>query len=162
MGSTPNPRLVAIAGPLAETTVPLEESEVTIGRGTSNQVCISDRVLSRQHCAIKHENKSYVIRDLGSRHGTLVNGIPIQQQILNHGDQISLGSSVFVFQLREEEVQRHAGHVELTDGSELSGKQTSLRQEDSWYLQPEMKTADFAHSGRLARDLNTLLVIAKN
>ena len=162
MSLFPSPRLVAVAGPMAEKVVPLEDAEVTIGRGDTNQVCISDRILSRQHCAIKHENQKYVIRDLGSRHGTLVNGIPIQQQVLYHGDQISLGSSVFVFQLRAEEVLSHPARVELGDESDLPGRQTSLKQEDSWYLQPEMKTADFAQSGRLARDLNTLLIIAKN
>lgn len=160
----PNPRLVALAGPLVDKVVPLGEGEITIGRGVSNQVCISDPILSRQHCTIRRDKQQqYMIRDLGSRHGTLVNGVPIQAQLLEHGDQISLGGSVFVFQLREDEVSQQRSHAELHEGSELQGAQTLLRQEDALYLQPETSTLDFVHAGgRVARDLNTLLVIAKN
>jgi len=159
----PNPRLVALAGPMVDKVVLLGDGEVTIGRGISNQICISDPVLSRQHCTIRRDKQQYMIRDLGSRHGTLVNGVPIQAQLLQHGDQISLGGSVFVFQTQEEEVPQQRSRAELDEGLELQGAQTLLRQEDALYLQPETSTLDFAHAGgRVARDLNTLLVIAKN
>jgi len=156
------PKLVAVAGELAESVFPLGDMELTIGRGLSNQVCISDPTLSRQHCVISRDNEQFVIRDLGSRHGTIVNGVPISQQVLNHGDQISLGSSVFAVLLREDEVQRETTRAELDDNSDVPGSQTILRQEDALYLKPETITKDFIQGGRLARDLNTLLVIAKN
>jgi len=158
------PKLVAIAGEMAESEIPLRDVELTIGRGLSNHVCISDPILSRQHCVITSENGQFVIRDLGSRHGTLVNGVPISQQVLHHDDKISLGSSVFAFMLREDEevAQPQSSHAELEDTSEVAGAQTMLRQEDALYLQPETITRDFVQGGRIARDLNTLLVIAKN
>ena len=156
------PKLVVLAGEMAESVIPLREMELTIGRGLSNQVCISDPILSRQHCVISRDNEQYVIRDLGSRHGTIVNGVPISQQVLNHGDQISLGSSVFAVLLHEDEVQRETTRAELDDTSDVQGAQTMLRQEDALYLKPETITRDFVQGGRLARDLNTLLVIAKN
>ncbi|HWY69581.1 MAG TPA: sigma 54-interacting transcriptional regulator [Terriglobales bacterium] len=156
------PKLVALAGEMAESVIPLRDMELTIGRGLSNHVCISDPILSRQHCVIARDNEQFVIRDLGSRHGTIVNGVPISQQVLHHGDQISLGSSVFAFLLREDEVQRESTRAELDDNSDVPGAQTLLRQEDALYLKPETITKDFVQGGRLARDLNTLLVIAKN
>lgn len=162
MDSPSAPKLVAIAGEMVESVFPLRDMELTIGRGLSNHVCISDPVLSRQHCVITRDNEQFVIRDLGSRHGTIVNGVPVSQQVLHHGDQISLGSSVFAFLLREDELQPESGRAELDDNSELLGAQTMLRQEDALYLQPETITKDFVQGGRLARDLNTLLVIAKN
>jgi len=149
---------------MVDKVVALGEAEITIGRGVSNQICISDPILSRQHCTIRRDKQQqYMIRDLGSRHGTLVNGVPIQAQVLEHGDQISLGGSVFVFQVREDEVPQQRSHAELHEGLELQGAQTLLRQEDALYLQPEGSTLDFTNAGgRIARDLNTLLVIAKN
>src|SRR5205823_9305514 len=125
--------------------LPIWDVELTIGRGLSNHVCISDPILSRQHCVITSENGQFVIRDLGSRHGTLVNGVPISQQVLHHDDKISLGSSVFAFMLREDEevAQPQSSHAELEDTSEVAGAQTMLRQEDALYLQPETITRDF-------------------
>ena len=156
------PRLLVLAGPTADTVIPLRDAEVTIGRGIANQVCIADPILSRQHCVIKRDNDEFIIRDLGSRHGTVVNGVPINQQILHHGDQISLGRSVFAFLLRQDEGGAQPSDVELDDDSELQGAQTLLKQEDALYLHPDSITREAGQNARLARDLNTLLIIAKN
>ena len=156
------PRLVGIAGPLSETVVALEQREVTIGRGATNQVSIADPVLSRQHCVITRDNDQFLIRDLGSRHGTVVNGVPISKQLLQHGDQISLGGSVFAFLVTEDEVRPRHSQAEFEEDSGYQGKTTVLKQEDVLYLKSEKITADFAAGSRLARDLNTLLVISKN
>ncbi|HET9742867.1 MAG TPA: sigma 54-interacting transcriptional regulator [Terriglobales bacterium] len=162
MGAEHNPRLIAVAGPLAETSFPLLEDEITIGRGLSNQISISDPILSRTHCLIRRDDEHFLIRDLGSRHGTVVNGVPISQQLLQHGDQISVGSSVFSFLLREDAGHPVHNRAELSDGVDPAGEQTLLRQEDALYLHPETITRSFTPGARIARDLNTLLVIAKN
>ena len=41
--------------------------------------------------------------DLGSAHGTFVNGVPVKDQVSAHGDQIRVASSVFWFLLHEED-----------------------------------------------------------
>ncbi|HJW98931.1 MAG TPA: sigma 54-interacting transcriptional regulator [Terriglobales bacterium] len=156
------PRLIVLAGPMADTVIALRDPEVTIGRGVGNQVCISDPILSRQHCLIKREDDGFIIRDLGSRHGTAVNGVPINQQVLHHGDQISLGRTVLSFLLQEDEAGPQRSRVELDEESDVPGAQTLLKQEDALYLQKESITAEGVQNGRLARDLNTLLIIAKN
>src|SRR5690349_18830603 len=156
------PRLVALAGPLAETVIPLEPKEVTIGRGVTNQICIADPILSRQHCVITQDNDQFLIRDLGSLHGTVVNGMPITQQYLQHGDQISLGSSVFLVMLHQAETRAPRSRAELEEGSAMQGVQTVLREEDAVYLKADSNTTNFAQGSRVARDLNTLLIIAKN
>jgi len=147
---------------MADTVIALRDPEVTIGRGVGNQVCISDPILSRQHCLIKREDDGFIIRDLGSRHGTAVNGVPINQQVLHHGDQISLGRTVLSFLLQEDEAGPQRSRVELDEESDVPGAQTLLKQEDALYLQKESITAEGVQNGRLARDLNTLLIIAKN
>lgn len=155
-------RLVALSGPIAETEFPLPDSEITIGRSGSNDLCIPDRILSRQHCAIARRDDVYSIRDLGSRHGTLVNGVPIGQQQLNVGDQIELGNSVFVFRVGDEDARPQGNRAELSDSGEMPGSQTLLRREDSVYANLDTTTPDFPPGGRVARDLSTLLNIARN
>lgn len=59
--------------------------------------------LSREHARIQRVYDEYVIEDLGSSNGTLVNGKPLEpkrQFSLNDGDQVSLGQLLFVFYCR--------------------------------------------------------------
>ena len=162
MPTTLTPRLVVHSGPLAQTVVPLEQEETTIGRGVTNLVCIADPILSRQHCVITREDNQFLIRDLGSLHGTVVNGIPVTQHYLQDGDQVSLGSSVFSFFLHESESQQKPSRAEFEESAEVEGSQTLLREADAVYLKADSHTTNFAQGSRVARDLNTLLLISKN
>ena len=162
MPTTLTPRLVVHSGPLAQTVIPLEQEETTIGRGVTNQVCIADPILSRQHCVITREGDQFLIRDLGSLHGTVVNGIPLTQHYLQDGDQISLGSSVFSFFVHEGKGRPPRSRAELEESADVQGSQTLLREEDVVYLKADSHTTNFAQGSRVARDLNTLLVISKN
>lgn len=162
MPTSLTPRLVVHSGPLAQTVVPLEQEETTIGRGVTNLVCIADPILSRQHCVITREDNQFLIRDLGSLHGTVVNGIPVTQHYLQDGDQVSLGSSVFSFFLHESESQQKPSRAEFEESAEVEGSQTLLREADAVYLKADSHTTNFAQGSRVARDLNTLLLISKN
>jgi Nif-specific regulatory protein len=97
-----DPRLVAIAGPLAGRVFAVKEAELSIGRSTSNDLCIEDARLSRRHCVIRREAASLKITDLDSRNSTFVGGVPIKERLLEHGDRISIGGSVFLFLLHED------------------------------------------------------------
>ena len=103
-----NPRLVALTGPLKGQIIMLA-AETSIGRGSSNHIAVSDPSLSRRHCLVKGAETGFSLTDLGSSNGTYVNGVPVQERLLEHGDQISLGDSVFFFLLREEEARRPSG-----------------------------------------------------
>lgn len=43
-----------------------------IGRLSTNKVVIQDESISREHAEIKFENKSFLIRDIGSSSGTFI------------------------------------------------------------------------------------------
>ena len=98
--------LIAILGPLKGTQIPIGDDEISIGRDHTNQVPIPDLLLSRRHCVIRKNGEDYVIQDLGSRNGVFVNSIPVGERTLQHGDQIEIGNSLFVFTAREEEWQQ--------------------------------------------------------
>ena len=53
---------------------PVETSATTVGRDQSNVLCLADRAVSRNHAVLVQTPTEFVIRDLNSRNGTLVNG----------------------------------------------------------------------------------------
>jgi Nif-specific regulatory protein len=89
--------LVAIAGPLQGSVFPLTDAEFWIGRAQGNAVAIEDAALSRRHCVIAPQDGRFVIRDADSRNGTLVNGVPIAERVLEPQDEIRAGRSLFTF-----------------------------------------------------------------
>ena len=66
---------------------------VAIGNGAG--VGIDDRWISRRHCELLYEAGALVVRDLSSRHGTMVNGQPISESPLADGDILQLGLTPF-------------------------------------------------------------------
>src|SRR5579871_5705108 len=48
--------------------------ELIIGRDAQNQVCVPEQAVSRQHAAIVYHHMRWVLKDLGSRNGTMVDG----------------------------------------------------------------------------------------
>jgi len=75
----------------------------TLGRLSRNRIRINDPLVSKEHCIIVVDPKGkYVIRDLGSRNGTFVNGRLIKgDAILKNGDSITLGATSCVFSSAE-------------------------------------------------------------
>src|SRR5713101_6302437 len=155
-----NSRVLGVAGPFQGTAFSLSERNVSIGRDPSNDLWIADHALSRQHCLLVAQDGQFAIRDLGSKNGTLVNGMPIGEHLLHDGDHISVGDSVFIFQLEEGEVHLERSPVELTETTEIELSPLLLRADDALYLQPDKVTASLPKTARMALDLNALLKIA--
>jgi len=154
------PRLLVLSGPLKDSTVPLSEDEITIGREASNGVAVSDPSVSRKHCALLGREGKFLVRDLGSRNGTLVNGGAVQEHWLKHGDEITTGDSSFLFLLEEEEVGPAAGRVEFED-SLRTAETTVIHPKDVVYLQPDRLLRELPATSHVARNLNALLKISR-
>jgi transcriptional regulator with GAF, ATPase, and Fis domain len=154
-----NPRLLAIAGPLKDSNFALPNGEIHIGRDPSNLLSISDPSLSRRHCALSRDGDGYKIRDLDSRNGTSVNGAAVREARLRHGDQISVGDSIFLLLLHDDADQPAATRVEYED--RLTQATAQVRPQDVLYLHPERILKEFPASSRVARNMNALLKISQ-
>ncbi len=154
------PRLVVLSGPLKDSTVPLLAPEITIGRDTSNGLAVADPSVSRRHFLLRQQGGKFELGDLGSRNGTLVNGEPVQEQWLNHGDVISAGDSSFLFLIDEDEVLPSQGRVEFED-SQHTAETTVIHPRDVVYLQPERLLRELPPTSRVAANLNALLKISR-
>ena len=153
------PRLLVLSGPLKDSTVLLAEGEVTIGREASNGIAVIDPSVSRKHCALLGRDGKFQVRDLDSRNGTLVNGIVVQEQRLQHGDAIAAGDSSFLFLLEEHDVPA-PGRVEFEDG-QRTAETTVIDPKDVVYLQPDRLLRELPATSQLARNLNALLKISR-
>jgi len=88
-------QLVMRAGPNPGKTIPIEKSEIFIGRDIANDVLINDAEVSRRHARISIQAGNYVIEDLGSTNGTFVNGQKLAgPRVLRVGDTVMFGENV--------------------------------------------------------------------
>jgi pSer/pThr/pTyr-binding forkhead associated (FHA) protein len=86
----------AIAGPLEGATFALS-GEVFIGRDPCNAISIPDATLAGRHCSVRKHGEQFQLQVL-ERSGTVsVNGLPVACRILQDGDEIKVGDSVFLF-----------------------------------------------------------------
>jgi transcriptional regulator with GAF, ATPase, and Fis domain len=155
-----NPRLQAIAGPLSGELFPLTEKEFTIGRASSNRLCLSDGKVSRTHCLIAAEGAGFKIKDLGSQNGTFINAIPIADCLLEDGDQIRIGGSHFVFLIEGEAPRVLATTVALFDSELKTGSTVSLKTADAFYLQHGKPVTDMPSASLWEHDLSVLFQIS--
>jgi Nif-specific regulatory protein len=148
--------LVAVTGPLAGTTFPLGADALTLGRDRSNTIHLRDLVVSRHHCRIEPGEHGFRVRDLESRHGTFVNGLPVRERDLEPGDRIAIGSTLFLFLLAADAAQPSADRdtVLWDEGSYAAGTTLLSPASGSPYLEPGAAADD-----RTTRDLRALLRI---
>jgi pSer/pThr/pTyr-binding forkhead associated (FHA) protein len=68
-----------------------------LGRASSCDYLVGDPTVSNRHAELIRLDEDWLIRDLGSRNGTRVNGWLVTEHRLRNGDTLTLGGSVFVF-----------------------------------------------------------------
>ena len=69
----------------------VENLPAVVGRAHDADVCLADQWVSRVHCELYDLKGTLAVRDLGSRHGTFVNGMRVQETIVLPGNRLSLG-----------------------------------------------------------------------
>lgn len=99
-GPEPNGLTLLVgAGPHAAQKFPLSVLPATIGRGAAAGVRLDqDLGVSRLHAELYLQGGVLRIRDLGSTHGTLVNGFSISDKGLEPGDRIRVGTSELILE----------------------------------------------------------------
>ena len=80
--------------------IPIASRVISIGRDPSNDLVLSDSMVSRRHAILEQREDIYVLRDNNSANGTLVNGDKVDaEKTLRDGDLVAIGSSRLLFQL---------------------------------------------------------------
>jgi Nif-specific regulatory protein len=150
--------LVGTDGPSRGRLVLLGEAEVSVGRDEGNSVAIDDVAASRRHFIIRLVGKHFQLRDLDSRNGTLVNGVLVQERLLEDNDEIRVGGSVFLFKRSATEATSPGGKP---GEPQPAADTTVLRSSDSIYLNPKKVEERLIPTDRTAQGIHILLRISQ-
>ncbi len=85
------PALVFVQGSEQKNIV-LNRTPFTVGRKVDKDLVIADPRVSRDHAQIVQEGMDFYLQDLGSKHGTFINGERVQRQKLERGDRLEFGA----------------------------------------------------------------------
>ena len=89
---------------LEDKTHPLEgPGPWSIGRSAENDIVISDPNVSRKHAQLLRSENGFVVEDLGSTNGTLLDGAPIGRERIESGDELAFGGIAARFVRRMDE-----------------------------------------------------------
>ena len=99
------PKLILQAGVGGTRQFTLSPPSVTIGRATVNDIVLDSARASRFHAVLEVTEPFVIIRDLGGRNGTWVNGARVEAEALAHGDTIVMGDCSLRFMADEVEVE---------------------------------------------------------
>ena len=91
--------ITAVEGPAQGQSWETAAGRCSMGTHRSNDVVLTDPMVSRFHCELNVSASSARIVDLGSKNGTFVDGVRIREAYLKQGSLIRLGQSVLRFQL---------------------------------------------------------------
>ena len=89
--------LTLLEGGQPSRTYALAKPVVTLGRLPESDVVVNDPGASRQHARISNADGEFVLADLGSTNGTLVNDRSVREHALADGDRITIGETVLEF-----------------------------------------------------------------
>ena len=83
-----------LIGPKKGERVQFDSERISIGRAPNNMLCLGDgaRRVSSHHAEITQQGDQFVLRDLGSTNGTIINGRRVVVSELSHDDLIEFGA----------------------------------------------------------------------
>lgn len=121
--------LIVIAGHEIGREYNLTETDMIIGRAEGATVHIPSRSVSRQHARIlrisEDAEAAFLIEDLGSMNGTLVNEVAVTRSKLRNGDKIRVGEVLFKFVVQDPfDAEFHRAIHRLIHYDQLTGLMT--------------------------------------
>jgi small-conductance mechanosensitive channel len=94
----PPARLFVAEGPERGLSLALDGRPATVGRSRTCALALSEPEAGKEHLCLAWEDGAWVMTDLGSRHGTLINGKPAERATLRPFDRIGIGNTVMIFE----------------------------------------------------------------
>jgi hypothetical protein len=76
----------------------LADQVAVIGRLAECDITLTDTNVSRRHAEIRPRGDDFVLVDLGSTNGCLVNGVTVGERVLRSGDQVTVGNTTMTFE----------------------------------------------------------------
>ena len=146
--------------------IELTKRRFTIGKSDWNDLVLPRDSVSREHCVVFERGDSYFVRDLESRHGTLIGAKRIEGDVpLADGDRFELGGFEVLFREARQRVSREelapASSVERSghgrSGQRPGAGKAAGRPPDAWRALKQHCHAELLDSKELKRvDFDTI------
>ena len=141
----------------------LTKDRVTIGRMADNDLVLPDHTVSRNHAEFQRTPEGWMLRDLGSRNGTQMNGALVQEALVQPGATILFGR----FEVRFEEEESSEVLIGSAGSDEPIAEGTIIRSADEVRSllaaspMPEKKVLGAKDIERLAKTSRILAVLSE-
>lgn len=89
-------QITAKTGSAKGTSWVVKPDALVFGRDITCDIKVSDPLVSRRHCEVTLNGDSILLKDLGSSNATFVNGDPVKEAVLRAGDEVAVGSAIFL------------------------------------------------------------------
>lgn len=106
-------RLLCLTGKNKGISYFLQGKRIVLGRSDKADIQVADTKSSREHAELTLLRNEYVITDLGSQNGVVVNDLKIAQHQLNNGDKVIIGQTVYKYDF----IVNKKPEFELIEGS---------------------------------------------
>jgi DNA-binding NtrC family response regulator len=130
--------LVEVEGPEPGRVHPIGANRTVVGKSPDCDIPIADVTVSRQHFEVLNEGARYLVKDLGSTNGTLLDGAAVKEAYLRPGALLKAGEVVFRFQTEYDPVRIAPSSREAFGG--LLGR--SLRMREIFALLEKVSVTD--------------------
>lgn len=122
LGLSMRAKLTVLRGSNKGKTILVAKPQYVVGRGEKCQLRLNHEAISRHHCAFLLTDEHVLLKDLGSRNGTLVNGAKIEKKTkLKTGDEIQFGPLSFSVEITDAAGKVIAAETKAKAESESSG-----------------------------------------
>jgi pSer/pThr/pTyr-binding forkhead associated (FHA) protein len=131
-------QLVVVRGKPEGKVIPLVGSNFKIGRGETCHPRPNSEQVSREHAEFTISGESVVVRDLGSRNGTLVNGKALTTEVckLKDRDLVQVGPLTFAVAILDATAPPAKASAATAPSKPISPDDVSTDDIDSWLIGP--------------------------
>ena len=91
--------LIGMSGSVKGQKYDINKDRITLGRAANNDIVIQDEAVSSQHCDISRRGDRFILHDLNSTNGTLLNMQPVlAEAVLQNRQVVQIGGSELMFE----------------------------------------------------------------
>jgi pSer/pThr/pTyr-binding forkhead associated (FHA) protein len=101
--------LLIISGPDRGKEILVTGNRFRVGKNPDNDLVVADETVSRYHFDVVYEDGGYLVRDVGSTNGTIVDGARIREAYLRSGATVTAGRVRIQVRLPVERLQSEPG-----------------------------------------------------
>jgi pSer/pThr/pTyr-binding forkhead associated (FHA) protein len=123
-------RLVCLTGKEKGVAYFLIGKRVVLGRSDKADIRILDIKSSREHCEVIKVGKDFVLTDLASQNGVIVNDLKVKQHVLNEGDKVIIGKTVYKFN-KIEVKDKAKNELKIAEDNDVEGFEDEELEEKS-------------------------------